>query len=442
MRSLVFAAALAAPLLAARPARSADAPPPQRLAEDVAAQIRELAREVRARTVRITVAGAPGLEGVPALIAAADELETSLFAPGTKLEAAAEGAPADLEGALQLSRSAGRVALGGAVRAASRTSWVLASDAESPSWAPWLEQAFAPAADARGFVWRRALTVDGEVLDADGGDLDGDGIAEFVAVTRTEALAFRVGAHGRAELLSRTPLPPAESAPVATRAPRAFVRVVEGAGGPAEVLVRFTDERRTRVLAWSPSTARLETRGEREGVVLASRPTARGPETIAVDPAPGTNHFAEAPKVRRGASWKQPASLGPWLDLRGADLTATARVTETGPAFALLDAEGSLRLLRGDLADAGRVTGSGSAFALADWDGDGRAEPLFSGAARGRDADTLTLELPGKPWSASVDGWVAALAAGPQPDGTAALAFVRTAGVPSTSVWLLRRETR
>lgn len=415
---------------------------PSALADALAAQILAECDATSAKTAAVSIAGAPGLEGVPALIAAGRALEDRIFREGGTLSEAAPDA-ADVSVSLVLSRAGGRVVLGGGVRTRSgRTAWVLASTPETPEWAPWLTGIAPALSDAAGFTWRRAASITGDVLDADGGDLDGDGVAELVAVTRDEVLVLRI-ANGEATIAARTTLAPTAPAAIATRAPRAFVRVSPGAGSPGELFVRFTDEQRARVLVWNGASESLEARGERDGVVLASRPTARGPDVVAAEMAAGTNHFAEPPKVKRASSWKAPASLGTWLDLRDADLTATARIAEAGPSFALLDADGSLRLLRGDLSEIARQTGCGSAFALADWDADGKADALCAGSDATGSTDSLALETSGgAKWSTTVDGTVVGLAAGPQNGSTAALAFVRDAhGAPGTTLWLLLRST-
>ena len=417
-----------------------EASSPAALSASIASQLLAECGAARAKTAAVSIAGAPGLEGAPAVLAAARLLEDRLFAPSTGLAPEAPG-NADVEVALVLSRTSGRVALGGGVRSRSgRSTWVLASEPETPAWAPWLLPLWRAPAEASGFVWSRAGTLGGDVLDADGGDLDGDGYAEFVAVTRDELVVFRL-ADGEPVVVARTALVPADAAEVATRAPRAFVRVAPGAGGPGEVLLRFTDERRTRVFAWSSAGA-LEPRGERDSVILSARPTARGAELVSLEQlAPGTNHFVDLPKVKRGATWKTPASVGAWLDLRDADVTATTRIVEGGAAFALLGADGVLRLLRSDLSELSRVPSCGAAFALTDWDADGKSEALCAGASGAGDSLKVATSG-GASWSASLDGAVAGLASGPQLRGsTAALAFVRSPdGSPGTAIWLLTRR--
>ena len=437
-------ALFAATGLTAPNASAAEEPPPRALAQAVAEQILAEAQAARARSVAVSVAAAPGLERVPALVAAGRALEDRLFADG-RLAAAPEGA-ADLAVELRLSRQSGRIALGGSARTrdGARSNWVLASVAETPEWAPWLEPIAPTVPDAAGFAWRRVGALDTAVLDADGGDLDGDGLAELVALTRTEVLVFRLAGRG-AEIAFRTALPPGEPAGVATRAPRGFVRVAPGAGGPGQVLVRLTDERRTRVFMWDPGTGRLEPRGVRDGaVVLASRPTLRGSEVLSANLEPGTNHFDDLPRVRRGASWKTPAAGDGWLDLRAADVTATARLTGAGASYALLDGAGVLRLLGNDLGELSRVEDCGTAFALADWDADGKADALCAAATpRDGGGDALSLSSTnGAVFRTELDGAIAALAAGPQADGeTAALVFVRETAAPSsTAIWLLRRR--
>lgn len=412
---------------------------PSALAQSLATQILVECEAAGAKTAAISIRGAAGLEGVPALVAVARVLEDRVF--GRSLtEAPVE--TADVEIALVLSRTNGRIAVGGAVhRRGGRPSWVIASAPETPAWAPWLDGIAPPPTDSGGFTWRRIAALTGEVVDADAGDLDGDGVAEIVAVTRDEALVLRVNA-GDATIVARVALPPGEPSETATRAPRAFVRVVPGAGGPGEVLVRFTDERRTRALAWDPATGSLDARPDRDGIVLASRLTVRGPDVIALEAAsPGTNHFVDPPRVKRGAAWKQPVALGAWLDLREADLTATARIAEAGAVFGLLDAEGTLRLLRSDLTEISRIAKCGAAYALADWDGDAKPEALCASASSREDSLTLAGTNDAK-WTSPVGGAIAAIAAGPQAgDATAAIVFVRDAsGAPGTAMWLLTRR--
>jgi len=418
-----------------------DAVVPSGLAASVASQLLAECGASRAKTAAISVAGGPGLEGSPATVATARVLEDRMFTTG--LADAAPGV-ADCEVALVLSRTGGRIALGGAVRSKSgRSGWVLASEPETPSWAPWLAPLLPAPPDVAGFTWGRASAIDGDVLDADGGDLDGDGLAELVAVTRDRLTVFRLR-EGEIGIATSVALAPGDAADIATRAPRALVRVGPGAGGPGEVLLRFTDERRTRVFGWTNTNGgSLEPRADRDGVVLSARPTARGADLVTMEGlAPGTNHFVDPPKVKRGAAWKTPASLGAWLDLRDADLTATARIAEAGASFALLGADGALRLLRSDLSELSRVPSCGSAFALADWDADGKAEALCAGTA-GSARDSLSLVTSGgATWTAAVDGAVVGLASGPQAGGsTAALAFVRNPEGSGTAVWLLTRRT-
>lgn len=443
MMRLAFAILALLVTCAAGAASPPDEGSPSTLAASIATQLLAESDAARAKTAAVSISGAPGLEGAPALVAVARILEDRIFAPSTGLTPVEPGA-ADIEVALSLSRTAGRIALGGAVRSrGARRTWVLASAAETPEWAPWLTPLLPSPADVAGFAWARVATLAGEVLDADGGDLDGDGIAELVAATRDELTVFRLPGPGNDVVVAgRVALGAGEAADPATRAPRALVRVSPGAGGPGEIWLRFTDERRTRVFAWV--NGGLEPRGDREGLVLSARPTARGPEIISLEGlAPGTNHFVDPPKVKRGATWKTPASLGAWLDFRDADVTATARIGEAGASFALLGADGALRLLRSDLSELSRVPACGAAFALADWDADGKPEALCAGAVTSGRGDSLALTTTaGARWSAPVDGVVAGIAAGPQAGGgTAALAFVRDPdGAPASAVWLLSRR--
>src|SRR5439155_8425226 len=141
--------------------------------------------------------------------------------------------------------------------------WLLASVTETPEWWPWLA-AQPGVADAAGFVFRRTGALEGVVRDADAGDLDGDGKADFAAATDEDLLIFAIGPGGPA-LRARAALsetPPLPDAPVATRDPRTFVRIVPGAGAPGEVLVRPSAEAKTRVFGWDGG--KLVRRADRE----------------------------------------------------------------------------------------------------------------------------------------------------------------------------------
>lgn len=405
------------------------ASPPQELGTKLAREVADAAREHGARRVHVDVKAVPDLVGAPALLDIAAAIEAEL---GGRL--AAPGEPADLDVVAELARVRGRIALGGpVVKGGATRDWVLASVEETPGWWAWLSPVGASSVDASGFAWGRVGNLDGEVRDADAGDLDGDGRVEIAAATRDELVVFAVRATGVAEI-ARAPLgaiPPAE---VATRAPRTFVRIVNT--GSPEIHVRASDERKTRVFGWEGG--RLVRRAERDPIVLATRPGGREP--VIGELAPGTNAFAEAPKLRRGSGGEPLASTGgPWIDARAADLSALEQLGTTGPAWGLLDATGNLRLLRSDFAETSRIAHTGAAFAIADFDADGSADALVSRDGPADAADRVTLVSGAiTKWSAETDGPVAAIAAGPTTEaGVAALVFVRAA--ETTEVWLLRK---
>lgn len=429
-----FLAILFVPALAS--AADAPVPPTTDLADRFSSAVLAAARKGNAHAVRVDLQGEPGLESAPALVAISREIERALFGEG-KLSAAGGATAADLEIVATLSRVRGRVALGGALTArGAAVDWVIASAEETPEWWPWLAPAIAAPPAASGFVWRRAGTLAAAVEDADAGDLDGDGAIEFVVATATELIVLRAG-EPVPEPIARVSLDDAEeSAAIATRAPRTFVRIAASATGAPEIFVRRSDEKRTRVYGWD--AGHLMRHADRDGLTLAARMTARGPDVVVADPAPGTNGFDGPPKIRRAAPATAVAlGEGPWADLRAASLSPVARISETIAHYGALDAKGALHLLRADGSEAARLPGCGAAFALTDLDGDGAPDAICSAAARG-DTDRLSVTLSGAglaatAWTTPIDGSVAAIAA----DGAVALVFV-TARDGATDVWMLR----
>src|SRR5436305_911924 len=76
---------------------------------------------------------------------------------------------------------------------------------------------------------------------------------DVAAVAGDETLWILSLAGGTPSLIASAPLseePPMPPAEVATRDPRTFVRIVGGAGSGGEVLVRRSDESRTRVFGF------------------------------------------------------------------------------------------------------------------------------------------------------------------------------------------------
>ncbi|HVO30541.1 MAG TPA: hypothetical protein VMV18_07390 [bacterium] len=445
-RPLLFALFVAA--LFARDVRGADAPPappspPVDLADRFAASMLAAAKRANARAVRVDLAGEEDLAGAPALAVISHELDSALYGPG-KLTPAGGAAPADLEIVARLSRARGRVVLGGAVTAHGATvDWALASSEERPEWWPWLSAPVSAPPIAPGLSWRRVGSIPQNVEDADAGDLDGDGLVEFAVATASELLVFRMGATGP-ESIATVPFddgPQPDSAEIATRAPRTFVRVVSTPGGPGEVLVRRSDERRTRVYAWE--AGHLARRADREGLVLAERETARGRDVVTAELAPGTNRFDAPPQPRRaGGATAKPLPDVRWIEFRPASLSAAAVATEGGPFYGMVDANGILYVLGADFSSPLQIGHTGTAFALADLDGDGKVDVLSSYDVRGSGGSREHLSLflakdhGDAAFSQPLDYDITAIAAGTGTAGPAALVFL--AAPDGTDVWMLK----
>ncbi len=442
---LSAALAAAAPLAATPPPPS----PPAALATELASSIAREMKRIGARTARVELRADTGLEASPAESEIARVLVEALFAEGGfGLRADPSPSPERMDGggvtiSLRFARHGGALAVGGPLARDGRTeAWAFATAAENDAWIPWLVPAETPPPDRLGYTWRRVGTLPGEALDADAGDVDGDGRAELAVATHDELLVYSTSPDGpvRRAAVRFDEGPAVGRAPIATRAPRTFARVVASAGGAGEVHVRRGGEARTRVYAWRGGG--LERRADRDGIVLASRWSSAGEQRFSAELEPGTNHFVERPWLPSAGGARTARTA--WLDLREAEQAAAARLDGASAAFGLLDGRGAIALLRGDLKEVARVVGCGSAYALADWDADGRTDVLCAGRGSEPVADTVTLTA-GSPadrplWSATVDGEVAAIAAAPGPDATAALVLVRPPGGGHTALWYLRRR--
>lgn len=425
-------------------AADADLSPPADLATRFGQSLLAAAARVNARAVRVELAGDGELEGAPALAAMSRALDATLYAPGKLVPAGGAGATPDLEAVAHLRRVRGRISLDAALTAHGATvDWALASSEETPEWWPWLEPPAHPPASSSGILWRHVGALAQTVEDADAGDLDGDGVAEFAVATASELLVLRVS--GAGPEVAATALfdegPAVDPAAIATRSPRTFVRVITAPGGAGEVWVRRTDEQRTRVYGFEG--ARLVRRGDRDELALASRRTPRGTDVVTAALADGTNRFEDAPGIRRAANAPaKPLARGAWTDLRPATLTAASLVAGTGPFYGRLDASGTLSLLGADFGELARIPHCGEAFALADLDGDGVADALCAADHPASEDDVLSLFLSrggatSAAWTSTLDGPMRAVAAGPAAGGPAALAFVEPHD-GGTDVYLLR----
>lgn len=420
----------------ASPQAFSPAAPPELLGAAWARQVLAKARAAGVRRVQVTLDPAPELARAPAALAIAAAIERTLHDEG-----GLEPMPDGWRIVARFERHGGRLHLGATLPREGSADYALASAAETDAWWGWLHAPMAPATDASGFAFGPVGALDLDVVDADAGDLDGDGRVEVVVATADAVVVFAIDREGPRRLAEAAlPPPDPRAGHVASRAERTFVRIIPGAGAPGEVRVHRTAEGRTRVFGWEPGTRTLGRRADRRELVLATVFRRGGVDVVEATPEAGTNRFREPPSLRAGRRATRARIDAPWLDLRGANLATLDALAAQGPSFALLGEDGRLRMLDRALAETDSLAGCGAAFALADFDGDGRAEPLCAGDGPIATRDRLVLGPAGAPrFRAEVDGTVVALAAGLSSDGTpVALVFVRSAALPGVEVWSLR----
>lgn len=284
---------------------------------------------------------------------------------------------------------------------------------------------------ASGFTLRRIGTVSERVLDADVGDIDGDGREEIAALTATQIHILRYHG-GRMERLASARLPRVTSRrPV--RDPRGVIAIAEGS--PAVLYARLADREQTHEVRWSDG--RLVFGANRTDVVVSTQSSGSGNVLSLARFEPGTNQLRADVRLGTGRRVRK-RSIEPFYALRSVD---------GAQQLALLDTRHTLHLYDRDLSKSSfSVADCGSGFAVADFVGDRAAEVLCSGVDVPVHPDRLRLidiDTGSVLWtSPELPGGVGAIVtlheseSGPR----AALLFVDdTARAGGTTLWWLRR---